>query len=167
MSLIKHFFPNKENMLDRLLQTDTTVKSRLIRPSALKDVLAELEGTSDGKHFSEMKEMLDQEDRETFILTRFAAPRAAAEASTPWYIKNLRPPMAKCYLTFQVATKSFQGYYPKDLDESQRKNPKVKTHWSASRTFGEKWTTEQALTQVVKFVWNKQKKGGHATCSQR
>ena len=120
-------------MLDRLLQTDTTVKSRLIRPSALKDVLAELEGTSDGKQFSEMKEMLDQEDRETFILTRFAAPRAAAEASTPWYIKNLRPPMAKCYLTFQVATKSFQGYYPKDLDESQRKNPKVKTHWSTSR----------------------------------
>lgn len=88
------------------------MKSRLIRPSALKDVLAELEGTSDGKQFSEMKDMLDQEDRETFILTHFAAPRAAAAAPTPWYIKNLRPPMAKVYLTFQVATKFFSRLLP-------------------------------------------------------
>ena len=72
-----------------------------------------------------------------FILTLFAAPRAAAEASTPWYIKNLEPPMAKFYLTFEVATKFFQGYYPKDLDESQPKNSKVKTHSPTSRTFGQ------------------------------
>ena len=69
--------------------------------------------------------------------------------------------MTKCYLTWQFATQSFQGYYPKTLDESQRKNPKVKTHWSTSRTCGEKWTTEQALTQVVRFLWGKRKKGGH------
>ncbi|CAL1153918.1 unnamed protein product [Cladocopium goreaui] len=166
MSLIKHSFPDMDEVrqaevLDRLLQSDATIKSKLIRPDSLKDVLVEMDGTTDGKLFTDMKDMLDQEDRETFILTRFAAPRAAAEAATPWYIKNLRPPMTKCYLTWQVATKSFQGYYPKTLDESQRKNPKVKTHWSTSRTFGEKWTTEQALTQVVRFLWRKHKKGGH------
>jgi hypothetical protein len=167
MSLIKHSFPDMDEVrqaevLDRLLQSDATIKSKLIRPDSLKDVLVEMDGTTDGKLFTDMKDMLDQEDRETFILTRFAAPRAAAEAATPWYVKNLRPPMTKCYLTWQVATKSFQGYYPKTLDESQRKNPKVKTHWSTSRTFGEKWTTEQALTQVVRFLWGKHKKGGHA-----
>ena len=57
-------------VLDRLLQSDATIKSKLIRPDSLKDVLVEMDGTTDGKLFIDMKDMLDQEDRETFILTR-------------------------------------------------------------------------------------------------
>ena len=75
MSLIKHSFPDMDEVrqaevLDRLLQSDATIKSKLIRPDSLKDVLVEMDGTTDGKLFTDMKDMLDQEDRETFILTQ-------------------------------------------------------------------------------------------------
>ena len=170
--MIIHFFPDMtkdecESLLQRLLESRAT---RVVKPTNLADVLEDLKGTSDGKDFKELHERILDEEREKLVKTRFAVPRAQAEAQTPSPIKALRPEVVVAkglpgvQLTYQVGTRSFQGYYPKMLTEEQIQKflggGKIQTRFSTSRTIGDKWTAETALVQVVNWLWTHHRKAG-------
>ena len=114
------------------------------------------------RDFEGLAEKLADQKREELIRNRLCAPRAAAEFHTPVVLKKLRPKpgVGACVLTFQVPTNSFQGYYPRVLTPEQEKSKRVKKHFSISRTFGERWSQTQALSQVVGFLWGCHKKAG-------
>ena len=175
MSLILHFFADVskdecEMLLQRLLETRTT---RVVKPTNLAEVLEDLKGTSDGKDFKDLHERILDEEREKLVKSRFAVPRAQAEAQTPSPIKALRPKVEVAkglpgvQLTYQVGTRSFQGYYPKNLTEEQlekfQAGGKIQTRFSVSRTIGDKWTAETALPQVVNWLWSHHRKAGRDT----
>ena len=170
--MIIHFFPDMgkdehESILQRLLDSRAT---RVVKPTNLADVLEDLKGTSDGKDFKELHERILDEERERLVKTRFAVPRAQAEAQTPSPIKALRPSVVVAkglpgvQLTYQVGTRSFQGYYPKQLTEEQISKflggGKIQARFSTSRTIGDKWTAETALVQVVNWLWTHHRKAG-------
>lgn len=163
-SLISAFFgsltdADQDLMLERLLATR---KTKVLRPRVLKEVLVEMQGSSEAKLFDNLRETVENEEREEVIMSRFSAPRAKAEAKTPSVLKDLRPKISGCVLVYQVGTSTFQGYYPKKLGPEATKRPKAGSTYSAGRTVGDKWTSFQALTQVLNFLWNHHKKAGHA-----
>ncbi|CAL1163263.1 unnamed protein product, partial [Cladocopium goreaui] len=168
MALIRHHFPelrenDHEEMLSRLLATAKT-KTIIQRP-VMQEALEQMkhEDPSDFlRDFEGLAEKLADQKREELIRNRLCAPRAAAEFHTPVVLKKLRPKpgVGACVLTFQVPTNSFQGYYPRVLTPEQEKSKRVKKHFSISRTFGERWSQTQALSQVVGFLWGCHKKAG-------
>lgn len=162
--MISAFFPDlveadKERMLDRLLSTR---KSRVVRPRALRDVLVAMDD-HESRDFKDLKDFVEDQEREELVRSRFSAPRAKAEAKTPSVIKELRPKVVGSVLIYQVSTCTFQGYYPKGLGPGVSKKPKAGSSFSTGRTVGDKWTGLQALSQVVNFLWNHHKKAGHAS----
>ena len=124
---------------------------------------------------------MDDDLREKMIVEKIGLSREHAEWLTPKTLKGLKPPLPedaprKCVLCWQLSKASFQGYYPKPMDEDQakpkkraRKKTKPETdkesHWSCSRKYGVvlKSTLSKldALWQVVSFLWDRHSRQGH------
>ena len=163
MSLIQAYFPDAmedkhAEMLARLLATGRGKK--IMATTALREVLqcADLEDADDD--LRDLRDKLQDQDREDLILQRMKHAKAAASFATPNVLKNLRPPAPGCTLTFQYSESSFQGYYRRNLTEAQLKNKRVKRLWSTASNFGVKRTQLAALRMVVNFLWAKHGQSG-------
>ena len=171
MALVKAWFGDETEeqqweRCSRFLQTSSSRK--LIQVAGMREAIAEMvnRGEADEKQmFKALAESMDNEEIETLIKARVSRPRALAEGETPECLKKLKPPLEGCYLVYQVHTQSFQGYYPKQLTDEQKSNPKVKKHFTTGRTFGVKWTKQQALRLVVDFLWGHHRKAKRDPCS--
>ena len=154
-------------------------KKKVFEASYLSNVLNELDQEQDGKEFQNLKNEVDEAQRVAFILERVGMSRAKAEHFTPKAIKELRP--AGAVLTWQRALFSFQGYYPipqairtkteEKLKETNKKgkgkkNRRVQTHWARSRNYKEKRTKEDALNQIVNWLWKTHGEQGGESCIQ-
>ena len=171
MSLVNHFFPDKDEakricMVHRLMET-AKVK-RVVKTNGLAEVLQEMRGTEDGKLYSDLHDELINQEREEIIMQRLgaAAHRRKIEQGTPSPLKKLQPPKRGAILHLQLATSSFQGYYPRDLTPAQQRDKRTKKVFSTSRTFGPERTQETALLLVVKFLWKKHEEAGH-NCDEK
>ena len=153
---MQHFFAessdaDKEQKVKRLLETSST--RRVVQTATLMEVLNEVAGTDDGKEFQDLRDIMADEQREQMIRKRLFSSKGKAEHETPSPIKGLKPDYPGVVLTYQIPANAFIGYYPKDLTEEQRQNRRLTKNWSQHRTFGEKWTSFEALKQVVVFLW--------------
>ena len=184
-ALIAEFFPHKdaderERMLKRLL--DTSNSKSVYKTKCLHEVLQELRTAEDANEFSQLREEMEDEVRQQFIVTRTGLSRQQAEHWTPICLKKLRPPGS--VLCWQPAQHAFQGYYPKAkdsaADEEAAEEPKAKAKkkkksikkdrrgqfHSVSRSYLQKRTMFSALKEVVSFLWKKHAKAGRASCQQ-
>lgn len=138
----------------------------------MHDVLSKLSNEDDHKEFEDLKLRADEKLREDFVYSRVGASRTKAAFWTPRAIKRLKPEGS--VLVWQFAMKSYQGYYtiPEELRqkaavEKAQAKPKqkrrIQTHWSRSRTYGEKRSQLDALLWIVKWLWQTHKKQGHDT----
>ncbi|CAE7356003.1 HMCN1 [Symbiodinium sp. CCMP2592] len=164
MALMKAWFSAETEQqqwerCSRLLQTSHSRK--IVQVAGIREAVAELvkAGEADEQQmFKALAASIENEETEELIKARVNQPRATAESSTPECLKKLRPSVENCVLVYQIRAQSFQSYYPKPLSEEQKANPKVKKHFSTSRTFGTKWTKLQALRLVVQFLWTHHRK---------
>ena len=172
MSLIKAWYPDETDekqwsWCQRLLETSGSRKVQQF--AGMREAISELDKTDtsdDIKMFKTLAEAVDAQETEELIKSRVNQPRAMAENATPQCLKRLRP-LPSCVLVYQIKTQSFQGYYPRQLTDDQKKNPKTKKYFSTSRSFGSgKWTKNQALTLIVRFLWRHHKAQGGAPYKQ-
>lgn len=135
-------------------------------PACLHSVLKLLESEEDFNKFLDIKNRMDDEKRTELIIEREGYHRSKARAMTPRLIKELAPPIRRCYVSMQVNLKRFNGFYFKpEASASSRKRPKgskkqakLKDMHSTARTWGEKWSQEQALNLVIGQLWAWHKK---------
>ena len=160
-------------MLQRLLETSNS--KSVYKSKFLHDVLQELRTAEDAKEFNQLREEIEDEVRQQFVISRTGLSRQQAEHWTPVCLKNLRP--AGSVLCWQPAQFAFQGYYPKqskgDAQEVQAKPKKKQSkrdrrgHFhSVSRSYAQKRTMLSALKEVVSFLWKHHGKAGKASCRQ-
>ena len=114
----------------------------------------------DAQEYQDLKEKLQDQDREELILKRVGGAKAAATFATPNVIKNLRPRTDGCTLNFQLSANAFQAYYRRPLTPAQLANPRVKKNWSMQASFGTKRSQHAALRQAVAFLWKKHRDVG-------
>lgn len=147
----------------------------------LPGVLDRLKEEQDFKEFRDLHEEVQEQQRQEFVLSRVGGARAKAEHFTPTALRNLRPAHARVSLVWQLPMRAFQGYYPipaaaatkqttkqqaeaKQKQTKKRKTARVQTHWSRSRSYGEKRTKLAALTQIVRWLWKAHGQCGFDTC---
>ena len=170
MTLIQELFPDKteeerDAVLVRLLES--SARKTRAQPKILRDVLHLLDDTDDKKHFSALKESLDDVYREEFVISRCGHARQHAEKTTPVLIRELKPNVQGAWLVWQIKTAAFQAYYPRpsDLKKASGAKKRLKTHFSTGKTYdGQKGVSQlDALKHCVKFLWaHHQKQGGDA-----
>ena len=188
-SLIQKFFSEcdadrHDSLLTRLLGTAPGGGKRLFAAYSapfLPGVLDRLKEEQDFKEFRDLHEEVQEQQRQEFVLSRVGGARAKAEHFTPTALRNLRPAHARVSLVWQLPMRAFQGYYPipaaaatkqttkqqaeaKQKQTKKRKTARVQTHWSRSRSYGEKRTKLAALTQIVRWLWKAHGQCGFDTC---
>ena len=162
-SLIAAYFPEldaaaHEKLLLRWTDEGTKSKGPSTASAAftapyMADVLASLANETDGKDWEDMKSAYDDAARRTFIESRVGVARAKAENFTPESIKALRPDHS-CVLVWQYSMGCFQGYWPLADDEKpESKGKPRKMFVSRSRSYREKRSKQQALTEIVRWLW--------------
>lgn len=165
MSLVRVWFSGEpaEQQWERARRFLETSSRNLVKVNGMREAIEELEKVEktagdDARMLKVSAEALDSEETEQLIKARVNQPRASAWTATPDCLKSLRPDI-NCMLVYQFRTSSFQAYYPRPLTEEALRNPKIKKFYSTSRSFGGgKWTKVQALTMVVRFLWQHHKK---------
>ena len=165
MSLLKSAFPGKADaeylkLWDRLLKTKET--KQMYKPSCMQAVLQELQQEKDASSFQTLKEQVDELTRTEIVLKRCGHTKEQAMNRTPLIIKRLKPPVEKSILCWQANLEAFEGYFPRPgAAEDKKKGKRVKTHWSASRSYGPGLRSQaDALWQIVRFLWTHHKKMG-------
>ena len=103
--------PEQCILLERFL--DTGKRRDKLNAECLHSVLQLLQGESDSKQFDDLKCQVDDDWRQQCVISRCGHSKQAASATTPNIIKALKPPGAKIVLCWQVATSTFEAYYPK------------------------------------------------------
>lgn len=161
------------NMLNRLLSTGKPSRKSPVKSNTLHHVVNLLQGDQDEKAFADLRDEVEDQWRQDFVISRVGLSKEKASALTPGTIKMLKPPLPNCYLVWQFSRCSFQGYYPimgaqvddekgeKPASKKQKKTPRRrKTHYSTSMTYGEKRTQLSALSRCVQFLWKHHEKSG-------
>ncbi len=183
--MITQFFPEMSEEQRRKLvarwvtSTSSQDSKKVFGAPYLPHILNELDYEQDGKEFQKLKAEVDEAERVAFILERVGLSRSKAKHFTPKAIKALRPPGT--VLTWQRSLFSFQAYFPipqairtkteEKLKEQNKKgkgkkNKRVQTHWARSRNYKEKRTKEDALSQIVNWLWKTHGEHGGESCIQ-
>lgn len=159
---------------EKLLQKHFPDRAKEWDKPYMYDVLSKLSGENDGKEYEDLKLRVDEKLREEFIYSRVGASRTKAAFWTPKAVKALKPEGS--VLVWQIATRCYQGYY--QIPESVRQKTaaekakaaakskqkrRIQTHWSRSRSYGEKRTQLKALVWIVNWLWQTHKQQGHET----
>lgn len=158
---------------ERLLEKHVGTKKSLDKEwtkAYMHDVLQKLAEEDDFREFEDLKLQADEALRQEFILSRVGSSKAKASFWTPKCVKDLRP--IGTTLVWQQAMKAYQAYYPIPQDvrdvaaekakasKSSTRKRRVQTHWSRSRTYGERRSQLDALKWCVKWLWQTYKKQG-------
>lgn len=157
---------------ERLLEKHVGTKKDLDKEwnkTYMHDVLRKLSEEDDFREFEDLKLQADEALRQEFILSRVGSSKAKASFWTPTCVKDLRP--CGTTLVWQQAMKAYQAYFPIPQDvrdaaaekakasKSSRKR-RIQTHWSRSRTYGERRSQLDALKWCVKWLWQTHEKQG-------
>ena len=159
---------DQERLLEKHVGTKNTLDKEW-NQAYMHDVLKKLAEEEDFRDFEDLKHQADEAVRQEFILSRVGVSKAKATFWTPKCVKELRPNGTT--LVWQQAMKAYQAYYPIPQDvrdataekakasKSSRKR-RVQTHWSRSRTYGERRSQVDALKWCVKWLWQTHQKQG-------
>lgn len=174
--LVGHFCPHlsdqqRQDIINKWLKGKGSTNASKA-PGCLHSVLKVLETEEDFNKFVDMKTRLDDEQRTKLIVEREGFHRSKARQMTPKLIKMLAPPGPKSYISMQTSLKRFNGFYFKPgASSSSRARPvgstkkgRLRDLHSTARTWGDKWTQEQALNLVVGQLWSWHRKYGNDSC---
>ena len=129
--------PDKERE-DRLQSLLGPVKKRGYGPACLGGALKLLEAEDDARCFKDLSKEHEEERLTKLVFERVGETRSRASATTPDVIKNLRPPIDKCWIVWQQSKSCFQGYYPREEGPEvvNSKGRRVQTHITRSGSYG-------------------------------
>ena len=110
---MRHFFPERaegqqQEMVGRLLAT--SAKRTIVQTETLMEVLQEVAGTEDGAEFRDLRDQVEDQQRQAVIKKRLFASRSKVEHETPSPIKALRPDHPGVVLTYQIPADRFCAY---------------------------------------------------------
>ena len=156
MALVRAWYDcePEETQWKRCLRLLETTSKKVVRVRSMKDAVSQLAAEGEAE-FEQLHDLLEHEQAEAFIRSRFGKTKAAPEHYAPEALKGLRPPMEGCVLSLQVEKHCFAAYYPRLLTQEQLDSKrKYKRSWSTARSFLDKRARLQALTEVVNFLWD-------------